>query len=100
MFKKYLILILCLLISSLSFNMIQYPNHLVSGGIPGIAIIINNCVGISPSLTIFIISFILFIVSYILLGRNKTISSILSTFLYPLIIKLTSNIMTINMCCK
>ena len=89
--KKYLILILCLLISAICFNTLQYPNQIVSGGLPGIAIIINKYINISPSLLIFIMSSILFIISFIFLGKRKTLSSIISTFTYPLFIKLTSN---------
>lgn len=90
--KKYLILIVCLFISALSFNILQYPNNIVSGGIPGVAIIINNFIKISPSTIIFGISILLFIISFIFLGKKKTISSIVSTFLYPIFIKLTSNL--------
>lgn len=93
---KYLILILCLLISSICFNCIQYPNHIVSGGIPGIAIIINSFTNINPSTIISIISILLFIISFIFLGKIKTISSLVSTLIYPLFIKLTSNLFTIT----
>ena len=90
MVKRYLLLLICLFISALCFNILQYPHNIVSGGIPGIAIIVNKCFNIKPSLIIFLISIGLFIISYILLGKTKTISSITSTFVYPLFIKLTT----------
>lgn len=89
---KYLILIICLLISALSFNILQYPNNLVSGGLPGISIIINKYIKISPSTIIFILSVIFFVLSYSFLGRKKTYSSILATFIYPLFVRITSYI--------
>ena len=96
MFKKYLILIICLFISALSFNILQYPNNIVSGGIPGIAIIINKYLKIDISLLILVISIILLVISYIFLGKEKTLSSIISIILYPICIKLTTNLLIIS----
>ncbi len=88
--KKYLRLVVCLFISALCFNILQKPNNIVSGGIPGLSIIITKYIKISSSLFIFIVSFILLILGYIFLGKNKIISSIASTFIYPLCIKITN----------
>lgn len=89
---KYLILIICLFISALCFNILQYPNNLVSGGIPGIAVILNTYLNIKPSTIILVISIILLILSYFLLGKDKAVSSMISTIIYPIFIKLTSYI--------
>ena len=60
MVKRYLLLLICLFISALCFNILQYPHNIVSGGIPGIAIIVNKCFNIKPSLIIFNINWIVY----------------------------------------
>ncbi|MDD2203534.1 MAG: YitT family protein [Bacilli bacterium] len=89
-FKRYTMFILALLLLSASYNLFILPNDLVFGGVSGIAVITKNI--IDPSLFILIVNFFLIGLSFIFLGKEKTIGSILGVFLYPLFIKLTSNI--------
>lgn len=81
----------CLIIS-ISYNIFIVSNSLVPGGVGGLAIIINNLFNIDNSTIIFILDISLLIISFFLLGRNKTRASILGSILFPIFVKLTENI--------
>lgn len=78
-------------IISLSYNIFIASNQLVPGGVGGIAVILNNLFQISNSLTILIMNIFLLILSYLLLGKEKTKATLLGTILFPLFIKLTEH---------
>ncbi len=90
--KRYLQFIIGLFLVAVSFNLFLSPNNLVAGGVSGVAIITRHFFGLDPSIFVFISSVILLIISYFLLGKEKTAGSVLGTLLFPLFIKLTSNI--------
>ena len=69
---RYGVLIICLFFSSIIFNLFLYPIKLVTGGMNGIAIIINHLLKISPSIIIFIGSSICLFLSTILLSKEQT----------------------------
>ncbi len=81
----------CLLIA-ISYNLFLASNDIVAGGIGGLAIILNHLFGIDNSTVILGFGIILIILSYFLLGKEKTKASILGTLLYPLFVRLTKNI--------
>jgi uncharacterized membrane-anchored protein YitT (DUF2179 family) len=90
-FTRYLDFLLGLLIVSVAFN-IFFLNHSIVYGVSGIGVMLNYLFGIDASLVIFISSMLLLILSLFLLGKEKTSNSIIGSLLYPLFIKLTSNI--------
>jgi uncharacterized membrane-anchored protein YitT (DUF2179 family) len=63
--------------------MFQLPNKIVTGGLGGISIIINYYFNIDPSKIILIISLIILILGFFLLGKIKTTGAIIATFIYP-----------------
>ncbi len=91
-FKRYLQLIIGVLLSAISFNLFCSPNELVAGGVSGTSIIINYLFNIDQSLFVAVIDVLLLIISYFALGKEKTIHSALGSLLFPLFIKLTQNI--------
>lgn len=90
-FKRIISFIIGCLIISLSYNIFITENKLVPGGVGGIAVIVNNLIGIKNTTVIIILNVILIILSYFLLPKEKTKRSILGTLLFPLFIKLTEN---------
>ena len=90
--KRHLqLLIGCLLIAT-SYNLFLVPNNIVAGGVAGFAIIINHLFNIDNSLIILIGSIFLLILSYFLLGKEKTKATILGSLLFPICVNLTKNI--------
>ncbi|MGN1370831.1 MAG: YitT family protein [Candidatus Coprovivens sp.] len=94
--KKYTILLISLLFASLNFNLFLKPLNLVTGGTQGLAIVINNFINLKPSTIIFFINIISLIISFIFLRKETTTSAIISTFSYPLFIRITSLIPSIS----
>ena len=80
--KKYLIIIIGLLLMALSFNLFQVPFNFAAGGVTGLSIIVGKVFNINESLFIFIINQSLIIVSFIVLGKKKTLNTILGSIIY------------------
>ena len=90
--KRYLQLLLGILLCSVSFNLFILPNDIVFGGVTGLSIIVTKFISIDPSLFILGASIVLLIISYIFLGKEKSRASVLGSILLPLFIRLTANI--------
>lgn len=75
---RYGVLIICLFFSSIVFNLFLYPIKLVTGGMNGIAIIVNHLIKVSPSIVIFIGSSICLFLSTILLSKEQDYSKLTS----------------------
>ena len=88
--KRYTQLILGVLLIAVSFNMFLLPNNIVFGGVSGISVITQYLFNIDPSIFIMIASVLLLIISYFVLGKEKTARSILGSILFPLFVNLTS----------
>ena len=94
-YKNYVYLIILLLIAAINFNMFIKPLSLVCGGTQGLSIIINKITKLDYSIIILLINILMMILSILFLNKKITTSLIISTFVYPLFVKLTS-IMTYN----
>ena len=94
--RKYIYLVIALFFAALNFNIILKPLKLVVGGTQGVTLIINHLINIRPSLIILIINIIMLILSFIFLRHETTYGTIIATFIYPLLVRLTSNIPSLN----
>ena len=90
-FKKYLLLLLVLFLAACNLNLILKPLDLVTGGTQGMAILFNHLLNISPAMIIFIINILALIISYFFLPKETTYGTVIATFFYPMLVKLTSN---------
>lgn len=91
-FKRIIQFIIGCFIVSVAYNLFIVDNKIVPGGVGGIAVIINNLFGVENTITIIILNIILLILSFILLGIEKTRKSMLGTILFPLFVKLTEHL--------
>jgi uncharacterized membrane-anchored protein YitT (DUF2179 family) len=88
--KRYIIFIVGLFIAAFAYNAFFLNTGLMLGGAGGVAILIKDKV--DPAITVLIISVVGLIIGAIFLGRDFAINSVAGALLYPLFIKLTSNI--------
>lgn len=86
--SRYLKFIIGILIVALTFNIFILPNKLVYG-VSGVAVMFKELFNATPSLVILIGSILLLILSFILLGYEKTRNSIIGSILYPIMVELT-----------
>lgn len=92
-FKRYSLFIIGVLLVAIAYNLFMLPSEVVYG-VGGIGVILKKLFGIDPSITIMIGSILLLILSFILLGKEKTMNSVVGSLLYPVFVKLTENIGT------
>ena len=74
---------------ALCYNLFFVPNNLVVGGVSGVAILVQKLTSINGQLFIYVVSFILLIISYLFLGKEETERILIGTLLYPLFITFT-----------
>ena len=94
-FSKYFLLTFANLISALSFNLLVKPINLVSGGSPGLALIISKITNLSTSQIINIIYIITFILGVIFLDKKSVLGIIYASIIYPLFVSLFDEITNI-----
>lgn len=85
---RYFWFILGVFIVAVAFNMFVLPSNIVYG-VSGVGVIFKEIFGITPSITILVGSVLLLVLSYLLLGFEKTKNSIIGSLLYPLFVELT-----------
>lgn len=92
MIKEYLIVNVGLILCAVAFNLFFEPLNIVIGDSGGVSIIIHRLFGMRPSITIFVIYIVMFIISLFFLKRQDIIHSLYGTFAYPIFIELFKNI--------
>ena len=93
---RYAYFIIGILLVAISYNAFVLPSNIVYG-VGGIGVILKRLYNIDPSVTILIGSIILLILSLFLLGKSKTMNSVIGSFLYPIFVKLTESVSVINL---
>jgi len=87
-FKRSVSFVLGVLIVALAFNIFMLPNNIVYG-VSGLAVICKNLFGLDVSLVILIGSLVLLVMSFILMGKEKTSKTVIGSLMYPLFVKAT-----------
>ena len=90
--RRYCELIFGVLLIAIAFNLFLLPNNVVFGGVSGLSIIVKEIAPINPSTFIMICSLLLLIVSFLVLGKEKTSGSVVGSILFPIFVDLTTNI--------
>lgn len=86
--KRTALFLIGVLIVALSFNIFLLPNDIVYG-VSGVAVILKKMFGLDPSMVILLGSVLLLILSFILMGKQKTATSVIGSLMYPLFVKAT-----------
>lgn len=83
----------CFLVA-LAFNLFMSPNNLVAGGVSGFSLILKHFFGLNPSTIISVANILLIILSFLVLGKEKTKATILGSILFPIFVSLTEHLST------
>ncbi len=86
---KLTVFIIGIFIVAFNYNLFIIPNNLVIGGTSGIAILLKKLIGLEPKLFIYFTNAVLILISFAILGNQKTLKNILGAILYPVFISLT-----------
>ena len=85
--KRYIGFVFGVLLVAIAYNLFMIPSDVVYG-VGGIGIILKKLFGIDPATTIMIGSILLLILSFVMLGKEKTMNSVVGSLLYPVFVKL------------
>ena len=83
----------CFLVA-LAFNLFMSPNNLVAGGVSGFSLILKHFFGLNPSTIISVANVFLIILSFLVLGKEKTKATILGSILFPIFVSITEHLST------
>ncbi len=90
--SRIILMILGTFLLGLNYNTFLKPNDLIVGGTSSLAIIFNDLFGWNDQVFIYTAAFLLLIISFIFLGKDKTMKNIFGSILYPVMITLTAPI--------
>ena len=88
--KRYFYLIVGVIICACTYNIFILPNNIVFGGVGGISIIANHFLGVKPSIFMLGCSFVLCLIGFVFLPREKVMRSVVGAILLPIFVELTS----------
>lgn len=83
------------LILALSVNMFIIPFNFISGGTTGVALIVQHFVDLDFTFIVTCTNVFMFVLGYFCLGGKFALTTLLSTFIYPVFVELTKNITTV-----
>lgn len=90
--KNILIILLGNTIYALAVVMFILPNGLITGGTTGLGLFMKDQFGIPLTTFVYSFNIIMFILGAIVLGRKFALTTLLSTFYYPLILMILQKI--------
>ena len=90
--RSYAKMTIFLVISAVCYNLFILPIHLVAGGTAGLGVLFDALFGIDSSITLFIISFVMFVLAYLFLDAKQVVATLFIALVYPLLIKATSGL--------
>lgn len=80
-------------IYALTVQLFLLPGNLITGGSTGIALAVHHILGLPVSATVMVFNVAMLIVGFLLLGKAFALTTILSTFTYPMALELLGRIL-------
>lgn len=80
------------IIVGISYNLFLLPGQIAAGGISGLSTILNKLFNTDPAFIQFIFNLPIFIIGWFTLGKSFSLKTVIATFIVPLTIFLTSNL--------
>lgn len=77
---------------ALAVQLFLQPSGLVTGGTTGMALAVNDLTGMSVSTFVLIFNILMLIAGFVVLGKSFALTTLASTFLYPLSLELCQRI--------
>ena len=87
--KNFLLIVIGTTILAFGVSVFILPFELVTGGVPGIAVIINRLIPIefiTEAMWVTIITWVLFLIGWIILGKSFALKTLTSTIVYSLVV--------------
>lgn len=78
--KEYGIITIGVAIIVFAFEFFFFPNQIASGGVSGLALVINKIIGIEPGIIMVVCNIVLFLLAFIFIGGSFGIKSMYAAF--------------------
>lgn len=89
---RFIFFIIACFIHALNYNTLLVPNNIVVGGMSGLAIIVKELTGFSTTYFLYFTTTIIIIISYIFLGKENTITTIIGSITFTTMVSITEKI--------
>jgi uncharacterized membrane-anchored protein YitT (DUF2179 family) len=90
--RSLIIMTIGCFIFAIGFNVYIFPLRILTGGVTGISIIINEAFGVTPAYTQWALNIPLFFFGWFVIGNEYAVKIIYGSFFLPLAIRLTEGI--------
>ncbi|AOR22502.1 YitT family protein [Clostridium taeniosporum] len=78
--KEYIIITIGIIIVATGLEVFFFSNNIASGGVSGLALVLNEVLGVEPGIVMIVCNIILFVAAFIFIGGNFGIKSIYAAF--------------------
>ncbi|STY39785.1 YitT family protein [Leuconostoc mesenteroides] len=86
---RYIVIVMALEIVAISINFFYAPAKVAAGGATGLAILINELVGIDRAATVLIVNLIMIVLAAVFLDRGTTARIAFGSIVLPVLLKVT-----------
>lgn len=90
--KKLAFIVIAIIMISVSVNMFLAPHAIAAGGLTGLSIIIEQAFGIDRSIVILIGNILVLIITFIFLGKEVFLNTLIGSLLLPIVIGFTPHV--------
>ena len=90
--KKYITILVGLIITAYAISTLYLPNKVVSGGVSGISTILYHQLGIQPGLSFAVINIVLLLIALKFIGKEFVVNSIFGAGLISILVEVFSYI--------
>ena len=96
LFKDYIVITLAVIIMDLGIYAFKFPNHFSFGGVSGLAVVLNEILGISAAQINLVINLALLVIGFAVLGKSFGLKTAYATVLSSVVLSLMEKMMLIS----
>lgn len=96
LFKDYIVITLAVIIMDLGIYAFKFPNHFSFGGVSGLAVVLNEILGISAAQINLVINLALLVIGFAVLGKSFGLKTAYATVLSSVVLSLMEKMMPIS----
>lgn len=96
LFKDYIVITLAVIIMDLGIYAFKFPNHFSFGGVSGLAVVLNEILGISAAQINLVINLALLVIGFAVFGKSFGLKTAYATVLSSVVLSLMEKMMPIS----
>ena len=96
LFKDYIVITLAVIIMDLGIYAFKFPNHFSFGGVSGLAVVLNEILGISAAQINLVINLALLVIGFAVLGKSFGLKTAYATVLSSVVLSRMEKMMPIS----